>query len=81
MVMRAYRNGDDPTAGMARLRQALDSIDLSPHSADKVLPARAYFALGMGYRTQGDEQQAVACFKTALAYMPSFAPARLAQQV
>jgi tetratricopeptide (TPR) repeat protein len=80
MVMRAYRNGDDPTAGMAHLRQALDGVGLSPQGADKALLAQAHFALGMGYRTRGDEQQAVACFRTALAHMPGFAPARLAQQ-
>jgi glyoxylase-like metal-dependent hydrolase (beta-lactamase superfamily II) len=81
MVMRAYRNGDDPTPGMAYLRQALDQIPLPPQGPHKALLAQAHFYLGIGYRTQGDEQHATACFQAALTYLPTFAPALLAQQV
>jgi hypothetical protein len=81
MVMRAYRNGDDPAPGMAHLRQALDSIPLPPQGPHKALLAQAHFYLGMGYRTQEDEQHATACFQTALTYLSTFEPALLAQQV
>jgi hypothetical protein len=78
--MRAYRNGDDPTAGMAHVRQVIDRLAMPPQGPDRALLAQAHFYLGMGYRTQGQERQALACFNTALACLPSFAPARLAQQ-
>jgi glyoxylase-like metal-dependent hydrolase (beta-lactamase superfamily II) len=80
IVMRAYRNGDDPTAGMAHVRQVIDRLAMPPQGPDRALLAQAHFYLGMGYRTQGQERQALACFNTALACLPSFAPARLAQQ-
>jgi cyclase len=81
MVMRAYRNGDDPTAGMAHLQRVIEAIGTPPQGTHKVLLAQAHFYLGMGYRTQGDERQAVVCFNTALIYLPGFQPAHLAQQV
>jgi hypothetical protein len=34
----------------------------------------------MGYRTMGDESQAMACFNTALTHLPTFQPALLARQ-
>jgi glyoxylase-like metal-dependent hydrolase (beta-lactamase superfamily II) len=80
MVMRAYRNGDDPAVGMAHVRRGIDRVALPVQGPDAALLAQAYFSLGLGYRTQGDETQAVPCFNTALTYLPSFAPARLAQQ-
>lgn len=79
-VMRAYRNGDDPAEGMSHLRQVIDSISIPPQGPDRALLAQAHFYLGMGYRTTGNEQQAVTCFDTALGYLPGFEPARLAQQ-
>jgi glyoxylase-like metal-dependent hydrolase (beta-lactamase superfamily II) len=80
MIMRAYRNGDDPTAGMAHLRQAIEPIPRPPRGAHRALLAQAHFFLGMGYRTRGDEPQARACFNTALQAVPGFEPARLALQ-
>jgi tetratricopeptide (TPR) repeat protein len=80
LVMRAYRNGDDPTAGMAHVRQVIDRIATPPQGPDIALLAQAHFYLGMGYRTQGHERQALQCFDTALACLPGFVPARLAQQ-
>jgi hypothetical protein len=66
---------------MAHLRQALEHIPLPPQGPHKALLAQAHFFLGMGYRTQGDEASASTCFQTALAYLPTFEPALLAQQV
>ena len=80
-VMRAYRNGDDPASGMAYLRGVIDSIAVPPQGANRALLAQAHFFLGMGYRTQGHEPSAQTCFQTALAHLPHFEPARLAQQV
>jgi cyclase len=79
MVMRAYRNGDDPAAGMVYLQRVLEGIAAPPQGADRALLAQAHFYLGMGHRTRGDERQAVACFDTALTYLPSFQPALLAR--
>jgi glyoxylase-like metal-dependent hydrolase (beta-lactamase superfamily II) len=76
LVMLAYRNGGTPTPGMQHLRQVIESV---PASQAAVL-AQAQFYLGMGYRTQGDETQALRCFDTALRHMPTFSPALLAQQ-
>jgi hypothetical protein len=42
--------------------------------------AQAHFYLGMGYRTMGDEAQAMACFNIALTHLPTFQPALLARQ-
>jgi cyclase len=80
MVMRAYRNGDDPTAGMAHLQRVIDRIAVPPQRPAMALLAQAHFFLGMGHRTRGDEPQAMACFDTALGYLPGFEPARLARQ-
>jgi cyclase len=79
MVMRAYRNGDDPAAGMAHLQRVVEGIAGFPQGAERALLAQAHFYLGMGYRTRGDERQAVACFDTALTYLPSFQPALLSR--
>ena len=81
MVMRAYRNGDDPAAGMRHLQQVIERIALPPRGAQRALLAQAQFYLGMGYRTTGDETEARTCFRTALEYLPSFEPALLAQRV
>jgi hypothetical protein len=81
LVMRAYRNGDDPATGMAHLQRVIEAIETPPQGVYKALLAQAHFYLGMGYRTQGDEQQAVICFNAALIYLPGFQPALLAQQV
>jgi tetratricopeptide (TPR) repeat protein len=80
MVMRAYRNGDDPMPGMLHLRQALERMPQPPSGPHKALLAQTHFSLGMGYRTQGDEAQALACFRAALDALPTFEPALLAQQ-
>lgn len=81
MVMRAYRNGDDPATGMAHLQRVIEALGPASQGPHQALLAQAHFYLGMGYRTQGDERQAVACFNTALTYLPGFQPALLAQQV
>lgn len=81
MVMRAYRNGDTPSPGMIHLQRAIEGIPAPPQGPDRALLAQAHFYLGMGYRTQRDETQAAACFRKALDTLPSFEPARLAQQV
>jgi glyoxylase-like metal-dependent hydrolase (beta-lactamase superfamily II) len=81
LVMRAYRNGDDPASGMAELQGVIDRIATPAQGASAALLAQAYFFLGMGYRTQGNESSALACFQTALTHLPHFEPARLAQQV
>jgi cyclase len=79
-VMRAYRNGDDPAAGMAHLQQVIDRIDVPPQGSARALLAQAHFYMGMAQRTLGKEQQAMAGFQQALDYLPTFEPARLAQQ-
>jgi tetratricopeptide (TPR) repeat protein len=79
-VMRAYRNGDDPAAGMAHLQQVIDQIDTPPRGAARALLAQAHFYMGMGQRTLGKEPQARAAFQQALDDLPTFEPARLAQQ-
>jgi hypothetical protein len=79
MVMRAYRNGDDPSAGMAHLQRVIAGVAVPPQGPDRALLAQAHFYLGMGYRTRGDERQAAACFDTALTYLPGFQPALLAR--
>jgi tetratricopeptide (TPR) repeat protein len=79
-VMRAYRNGDDPTSGMASLQEIIESIPVPPQGPHRALLAQAYFFLGMGYRTQENEPSALQCFQTALTHLPHFEPARLAQQ-
>jgi len=81
-VMRAYRNGDDPASGMTHLQQVIDHLHPppAPQGPGRALLAQAHFYIGMGHRTGGDEQQAMANFKQALDYLPTFEPARLAQQ-
>jgi tetratricopeptide (TPR) repeat protein len=81
LVMRAYRNGDDPAPGMMHLQGVLASVPLPAQGPNTALLAQAYFFLGMGYRTQGNEPSALACFQTALTHLPHFEPAHLAQQV
>jgi glyoxylase-like metal-dependent hydrolase (beta-lactamase superfamily II) len=80
IVMRAYRNGDDPTPGMAYLQDVIDSMAVPPQGPNRALLAQAYFFLGMGYRTQGNEPSALTCFRTALTHVPHFEPAHLALQ-
>lgn len=81
-VMRAYRNGDDPRSGMAHLQQVIDQVDAdsAAQGPGRALLAQSHFYIGMGHRTLGDEQQATARFHNALDYLPTFEPARLAQQ-
>jgi glyoxylase-like metal-dependent hydrolase (beta-lactamase superfamily II) len=81
MIMRSYRNGDDPAEGMAHLRRAIDAIVTPAQGPQRALLAQAHFYMGMGHRTNGDESRAHACFKAALAALPGFEPALLAQQV
>jgi len=50
------------------------------HGPKAALLAQAYFYTGMGYRTLGDESQALTCFTTALTHLPRFQPALLACQ-
>ena len=79
-VMRAYRNGDDPASGMAHLQHVIDRVSLPPQGPARAQLAQAHFYTGMGHRTAGDEQRAAVCFNKALAYLPTFEPARLALQ-
>ncbi|MCZ6873916.1 MAG: MBL fold metallo-hydrolase [bacterium] len=81
-VMRAYRNGDDPASGVAHLQQVIDYVHTPPASQgpSRALLAQAHFYIGMGHRTVGDERQAMASFQKALDHLPTFEPARLAQQ-
>ncbi len=81
MVMRAYRNGDDPAAGVAHLRHVIERLPMPAQGPDRALLAQAHFYTGMGHRTAGDEDQAMASFQTALDCLPGFEPALLAQQV
>ena len=78
--MMAYRNGGTPTPGMRHLQQVIDSILLPVHGPNAAFLAQAYFYTGLGYRTMGDESQAMACFTTALTHLPTFQPALLARQ-
>jgi glyoxylase-like metal-dependent hydrolase (beta-lactamase superfamily II) len=78
LVMRAYRNGDDPAEGMAHLRQVMARLPVDVQGADRAWLARAHFYMGMGFRTQGDERQARVHFQTALGILPHFGPALLA---
>ncbi|MBM3226459.1 MAG: MBL fold metallo-hydrolase [Candidatus Tectomicrobia bacterium] len=80
LVMMAYRNGGTPTPGMEHLRQVIASQPLQAQGPTTILLAQAHCYLGMGYRTLGDEPQAMACFQAALSYMPTFQPALLACQ-
>jgi tetratricopeptide (TPR) repeat protein len=81
LVLMAYRNGGDPRPGMAHLRQAIEQMLVQECGPQAALLAQAYFYTGMGHRTRGEEGQALASFKTALEHLPTFQPARLAQQV
>ena len=79
-VMMAYRNGGTPTPGIRHLQQVIESLPVPAHGPNAALLAQAYFYTGMGYRTLGDESQALACFTTALTHLPTFQPALLARQ-
>ncbi len=81
MIMRSYRNGDDPAEGMAHLQRAVDTIVTPAPGPQRAMLAQAHFYIGMGHRTNGDEPQALACFQAALVCLPGFEPALLAQQV
>ena len=72
LVMTAYRNGGTPTPGMQHLRQVIESLPVPVHGPKAALLAQAYLYMGMGYRTMGDESQAMACFDTALTHLPTF---------
>jgi Tfp pilus assembly protein PilF len=80
LVMTAYRNGGTPTPGMRHLRQVIESLPVPVHGPEAALLAQAHFYLGLGYRTMGDESQAMAGFNTALTHLPTFQPALLARQ-
>ncbi len=81
MIMRAYRNGDDPAEGMAHLQRAVEAIATPAQEPQRAALAQAHFYIGMGHRTRGDEALAHACFDAALAAVPGFEPALLAKQV
>ena len=81
VIMRSYRNGDDPAEGMAHLQHVLDHLPAEARGPQAAVAAQAHFYTGMGHRTRGDEEQARSCFQTALTYVPSFQPALMAQQV
>jgi tetratricopeptide (TPR) repeat protein len=80
LVMTAYRNGGTPTPGMRHLQHVIEGLPVPVHGSEAALLAQAHFYLGMGYRTMGDESQAMACFNTALTHLPTFQPALLARQ-
>ena len=80
LVTTAYRNGGTPTPGMRHLQQVIESLPVPVHGHEATLLAQAHFYLGLGYRTTGDESQAIACFNTALTHLPTFQPALLARQ-
>jgi glyoxylase-like metal-dependent hydrolase (beta-lactamase superfamily II) len=80
LVMTAYRNGGTPRPGMRHVQHVIESLPGPVHGPEATLLAQAHFYLGMGYRTMGDESQAMACFNTALTYLPTFQPALLARQ-
>src|SRR5215470_4150115 len=80
LVMMAYRNGGTPMPGMRHLQQVRESLPVPAHGPKAALLAQAYFYTGMGYRTMGDEAQALASFTTALTHLPTFQPALLACQ-
>jgi cytochrome c-type biogenesis protein CcmH/NrfG len=78
LVMRAYRNGDDPAEGMAHLHQVMARLAGAVQGAERAWLARAHFYLGMGFRTWGGERQARAHFQAALDLLPHFEPALFA---
>ena len=80
MIMRSYRNGDDPAEGMAHLQRAIDAIAAPAQGPQRATLAQAHFYMGMGHRTNGDEPRARACFNAALEALPGFEPALLAQR-
>lgn len=80
LVMMAYRSGNDPVPGMRHLRQVIARVASPPDGPQTALLAPAYFYLGMGHRTLGEEAQAIECFRTALVHQPTFHPALLALQ-
>lgn len=71
-VMMSYRNGDDPSPGVASLRKALE-CGLDTHGQ-----AQAHFFMGMAERTMARESEAKALFRKALSIEPNFAQAALA---
>jgi hypothetical protein len=80
LVMTAYRNGGTPTPGMRHLQHVIESLPVPVRGSEAALLAQAHFYLGLGYRTMGDESQAMVCFNTALTHLPTFQPALLARQ-
>jgi glyoxylase-like metal-dependent hydrolase (beta-lactamase superfamily II) len=80
MIMRSYRNGDDPAEGMGHLQRAIDAIVTPVQGPQRAMLAQAHFYMGLGHRTNGDEPRAHACFKAALVALPTFEPALLARQ-
>jgi Tfp pilus assembly protein PilF len=80
LVMTAYRNGGTPMPGMRHLHHVIERLPATSHGPEAALLAQAHFYLGMGYRTMGNESQAMACFNTALTHLPTFQPALLARQ-
>jgi glyoxylase-like metal-dependent hydrolase (beta-lactamase superfamily II) len=80
IVMRAYRNGDDPAEGMMHVQRVIDAIGTTVQGPQRAALAQAHFYMGMAYRTHGDESRARACFQAALSVLPGFEPALLAQQ-
>ena len=58
----------------------IESLPVPVHGPRAALVAQAHLYLGMGYRTMGDEAQALAGFDTALTHPPTFQAALLARQ-
>ena len=74
-ISSAFRNGDDPTPGMASIYKALVG------GIEGTQLAQAYFSIGLAHRTNGDEKLAREAFSQAIAVNPSFMPAQLANMV
>ncbi|MBN4071958.1 tetratricopeptide repeat protein, partial [bacterium AH-315-F18] len=71
-VMRAYRNGDDPSPARALLQKAFQQ------PLDDGEAAKVRFFLGLCLRAEEREDEAKACFREALELSPRFVPAQLA---
>ncbi|MDE0301115.1 MAG: MBL fold metallo-hydrolase [Candidatus Poribacteria bacterium] len=75
LITIAYRNGDDPAAGLAYIHRALN-LPLTD-----IQLAQAYFSIGLANRTNGAEPEAKAAFARAIEANPKFMPAQMANMV
>lgn len=74
-ILSAYRNGEEPDAGLNAIHKAMSLGIQGTHLA------QAHFCIGMAHRTNGNETEAKAAFAKAIAADTRFMPAQLANMV